>query len=207
MRALIVVDVQNDFCPGGALAVKGGDEIVKGINEIMEDYDIVVATQDWHPANHGSFASTHNAAPFSMGELDGLPQVFWPTHCVQDTSGAEFHPDLDVSYAKIIQKGQDPTVDSYSAFYDNGGKNPTGLAEYLSEMNVEEVEIVGIATEFCVKSTVVDALNEGFRVSVLMDFCRGVDPQGSAEASLGMFLSGAEIIGDVLKMEVIWKGK
>ena len=174
MRALIVVDVQNDFCPGGSLAVEGGDEIVKGINNIMEYYDVVVLTQDWHPAGHGSFASAHGAEVFSMGELDGSPQVMWPTHCVENTDGAEFHPDLDTSYAAVFPKGQNKNIDSYSGFYDNNGKNPTGLTDYLRENHVDTVEICGLATDFCVKHTAIDAVKEGFKTKVILNFCRGV---------------------------------
>ena len=168
-KALIVVDVQNDFCEGGPLAVSGADEILAPINElIMSDvFDVVVLTQDWHPANHSSFKE--NNGP-------------WPRHCVQGTSGADFksglaiypYDDLVTPWPKIIQKGMDPAIDSYSGFYDNDGKNPTGLTEYLKDMEIDEVYCVGLALNFCVKATALDAVKEGFKTFVYLPGCRGI---------------------------------
>ena len=179
MKALIVVDVQNDFCPGGSLAVTGGDEIVPGINAAVEsdEYDCVVFSQDWHPEGHGSFASAHNVEPFTMGELNGSPQMMWPDHCVQDTEGAEFHEDLVIpEWAKIIQKGLDKNIDSYSAFYDNDKKTSTGLTEYLRELGVTHVDICGLALPYCPTFTAEDALNEGFETNILWELTRAIDP-------------------------------
>ena len=178
MKALIVVDVQSDFCPGGSLAVTDGDQIVKGINELVEsdEYGCVVFTKDWHPKDHGSFASAHGAELFTMGELNGSPQMMWPDHCVQNTEGAEFHKDLVIpDWAKIIEKGLDKKVDSYSAFYDNDHKSSTGLAEYLREMEVEEVAVVGLALDYCAKFTAEDSLNEGFKTDILWDLTKAVN--------------------------------
>jgi len=177
MKALIVVDVQNDFCPGGALEVKEGDQVVPFINRIMGNYDFVCITQDWHPKNHGSFASVQNKDVFSMGELDGGPQVMWPDHCVQYSPGAQFHPELNAKEGEhwFFQKGEDPTVDSYSGFYDNNQKNPSGLDELLRTKGVTEVDICGLATDYCVKFTALDAIKEEFKVRVLLEGCRGVN--------------------------------
>jgi nicotinamidase/pyrazinamidase len=176
-KALIIVDVQNDFCPNGALAVNGGDEVVPVINDIMSKFEMVIATQDWHPKNHGSFASVQNKPAFSMGELNGQPQVMWPDHCIQATHGSDFHPDLKVDFDthRIFFKGMDKNVDSYSGFYDNNGKNPTGLAAYLEVNDVEEVYICGLATDYCVKFTALDCVSEGFKTFVIADACRAVE--------------------------------
>jgi nicotinamidase/pyrazinamidase len=197
-KALLVIDVQNDFCPGGALAVKEGDKIVPYINDLISKYfkndDLVVATQDWHPKSHGSFASTHNAPVFSMGKLNGVDQVMWPDHCVQETQGAEFHPEL-LDVPTVFCKGMDPTVDSYSAFFDNCGKNPSGLDGYLKENGVQEVLVVGLATDYCVKYTALDAVKLGYKVSVELKGCRGVDMNGSVDAAISeMRESGVSII-------------
>lgn len=179
MRALILVDIQNDFCPGGALAVQEGDRIVPLVNRLAPRFDLVVATQDWHPAGHGSFASSHpGAAPGTLGELAGLPQVFWPDHCVQGSPGAAFHPELDLRPVEaIFRKGTDPAIDSYSGFFDNGHRKSTGLAGYLKEKGVDEVTVVGLATDYCVKFTALDAAKQGFRTTVVEDACRGVELQ------------------------------
>jgi nicotinamidase/pyrazinamidase len=175
-RALILVDLQNDFCPGGALAVRDGDAVVPLANRLMPDYDLVVATQDWHPAGHESFASRHGKRPGELIELHGLPQVLWPDHCVQASRGAAFHPDLETKpIAKVFQKGLDPRVDSYSGFYDNGRQNPSGLAEYLRAEGVTDVDVVGLATDYCVKFTALDAAKEGFKTRVIKAACRGVE--------------------------------
>ena len=174
MKALIIVDVQNDFCPGGALAVPEGDVIVPGINKIAQDFDIVVTTQDWHPKNHGSFASNHeDAKPYELGILSGRKQVLWPDHCVQGTTGAELHHDLSVNGQNFL-KGTNPTADSYSGFFDDDGAS-TGLDEYLQKMNVVQVYVCGLATDYCVKFTALDALRQGYATTVLKDLCRGVN--------------------------------
>lgn len=174
--ALILVDIQNDFCPGGALAVPDGDAVVAKANAAMADHELVVATQDWHPADHGSFAANYpGKTPFQMAELAGLPQVLWPVHCVQGTPGAEFHPDLDLSrVTKVFPKGTDPTIDSYSGFFDNGQRHSTGLGEWLQAQGVGAVTICGLATDYCVRATALDALRLGFRVTLLSAACRGV---------------------------------
>ncbi|MEN9358639.1 MAG: bifunctional nicotinamidase/pyrazinamidase [Verrucomicrobiota bacterium] len=174
--ALILVDIQNDFCPGGALAVPDGDAVLAKANAAMADHDLVVATQDWHPANHGSFAANHpGKAPFQVVQLAGLPQVLWPVHCVQGTPGAEFHPGLDLSrVTKVFPKGTDPAIDSYSGFFDNGQRQSTGLGEWLKAQGVDAVSICGLATDYCVRATALDALRLGFRVRLLLDACRGV---------------------------------
>ena len=177
MRALIVVDLQNDFMPGGALAVPSGDEVVVIANRLMSRFSLVLATQDWHPPNHGSFASQHvGCKPGDVIELGGLRQVLWPDHCVQDTLGAEFHPDLSrVAIDKIFQKGVDPEIDSYSTFFDNAHRRSTGLGDYLREQSIDEVYLLGLATDYCVKFSALDAVTEGFRTVVVEDGCRGID--------------------------------
>lgn len=177
MKALIIVDVQNDFCPGGALAVENGDAIIDIINRLQHQFDLVVATQDWHPADHKSFAANH--ADKNIGdviELAGLPQVLWPTHCVQNTDGAAFHPRLQTqNIARIFRKGEDETVDSYSGFFDNGHRRATGLGVYLKEQKATQVFVCGLATDYCVKFTALDARELGFDVTLIEDACRGVE--------------------------------
>lgn len=198
MRALILVDIQNDFCPGGALAVQEGDRIVPLVNRLAPRFDLVVATQDWHPAGHGSFASSHpGAAPGTLGELAGLPQVFWPDHCVQGSPGAAFHPELDLRPVEaIFRKGTDPAIDSYSGFFDNGHRKSTGLAGYLKEKGVDEVTVVGLATDYCVKFTALDAAKQGFRTTVVEDACRGVElqPGDVAKAFEEMRAAGVRVV-------------
>lgn len=207
-RVLLVVDCQNDFCPGGNLAVKDGDKIVPGINDLIASgsFDILVFTQDCHPQNHGSFASNHpGKKPFEMGELGGLPQMLWPDHCVQGTKGMDFHPDLEVpTNSYLIFKGMDPEVDSYSAFYDNNGKNPSGLAEYLRNMEIEEVLVVGLAFNYCVLFTALDAKSEGFRTIVIEDLCKSaeVNTGDHEEAKKKMIANGIEVVKkDATKLE------
>jgi nicotinamidase/pyrazinamidase len=177
MRALIFVDIQNDFVPGGALAVREGDRVVPVANAVSPRFDLVVATQDWHPADHGSFAVNH--AGKRVGEvidLHGLPQVLWPVHCVQGTRGAEFVAGLDVSrVARVFRKGTDAEIDSYSGFYDNGHRRSTGMGEWLSERGVRDVYVMGLATDYCVKFTALDARRLGFEVTLIEDGCRGVE--------------------------------
>lgn len=176
MRALILVDIQNDFCPGGALAVADGDAVVSIVNRLMTTVDLVVATQDWHPENHGSFASNNPGRKvFDLADLGGLPQVMWPAHCVQWTGGAQFHPGLNTRrIARVFPKGTDPTIDSYSGFFDNGKRKATGLCEWLKTQAVDEVLICGLATDYCVKATAIDAAQLGFRTVLIEDACRGV---------------------------------
>ena len=175
--ALIIVDVQNDFLPGGALAVAEGDRVVPVANALMDRFELVVATQDWHPANHGSFAANHPGRKIGeVIDLNGLPQVLWPVHCVQDTAGAEFAPGLDVKrIGRVFRKGTDPGIDSYSGLYDNGHRRSTGLGEFLKQSGVSDVYVMGLATDYCVKFTALDAAAAGFRVHLIEHGCRGVE--------------------------------
>lgn len=175
--ALILVDIQNDFCPGGALEVPKGDEVVPVANRVQEKFDLVVATQDWHPPDHGSFASQHEGKePGQVIDFHGLEQVLWPDHCVQGSKGAELHPDLDHrKVAAIFRKGTDPAIDSYSGFHDNGHRKSTGLAGYLRDLGVKTVYLVGLAADVCVKFTGLDARREGFETYLLLDGTRGVE--------------------------------
>ncbi len=179
MSALILIDLQNDFMPEGALAVPDGNAVIPVANRLVRSFDLVVATQDWHPPGHSSFASQHPGKnPGDTIELDGLRQELWPDHCVQGTSGAELHADLDVRrMTRIFQKGTDPRIDSYSAFFDNAHRKSTGLADYLKEKGVSEVYLMGLATDYCVKFSVLDAVELGFRANVIQDGCRGIDLQ------------------------------
>jgi len=186
-QALILVDLQNDFLPGGALGVPGGDEVIPIANKLMDDFGIVVATQDWHPSDHGSFAANHpGKQTFEQTELNGLPQTLWPIHCVQGTPGAGFAPGLEVDrITRIFQKGTDPGIDSYSGLYDNGHRQSTGLGEWLKEQGVKKVTVCGIATDYCVKFTALDALEAGFEVTLHRPACRGVDlSPGDVEAAV-----------------------
>lgn len=186
MRALVLVDIQNDFCPGGALAVPGGDAVVPVANRLMPRFDLVVATQDWHPADHGSFAVNRGAEPYQLGELGGLPQVLWPAHCVQGSAGAAFHPALDQSrITRVFPKGTDASIDSYSGFYDNGKRKATGLGDYLRGRGVDELFVLGLATDYCVRATALDAVGLGFAVTLVADGCRGVGLQpGDVEGAV-----------------------
>ncbi|WP_128514406.1 bifunctional nicotinamidase/pyrazinamidase [Tabrizicola thermarum] len=195
-QALIVIDVQNDFCPGGALAVAGGDEIINRINELMDDFSTVVLTQDWHPANHASFAANHpGAAPFSLTTMPYGPQVLWPTHCVQGTEGAAFHKALRTDPAQlIVRKGFRPEVDSYSAFFENDHATPTGLEGYLRSRGVTAVTLVGLATDYCVAYSALDAARLGFKAMVLEGAARAIDLNGSlAEARDKMRAAGVAL--------------
>ncbi len=197
MRALIAIDIQNDFCPGGNLAVAGGDEIIADVNAMMSDYDLVVLTQDWHPLGHSSFASSHlERSIFDVVEMPYGPQVLWPDHCVQGTHGAAFHRDLAVDRADvIIRKGMNASVDSYSAFFENDRKTPTGLDGYLKTRGVRDVTFVGLATDYCVNYSAVDAAGLGFRARVLTHACRAIDLNGSLKSALdGMKLAGVDIV-------------
>ena len=185
-HALIVIDVQNDFCPGGALAVPEGDAIIAGINGMMKQADAVILTQDWHPAGHSSFASSHpDQAPYSVIKMAYGPQVLWPDHCIQGSNGAAFHPDLDQSCADlIIRKGYNPAIDSYSAFFENDHITPTGLEGYLRSRDITRLTIVGLALDFCVHFSAVDAARLGFDVTVRQDLCRAIDLDGSLDDAL-----------------------
>ncbi len=187
MRALIVVDVQNDFLPGGALPVPRGHEVVEVINALIPGFDVVVATQDWHPEDHGSFAVHHGRAPGELGELAGLPQILWPTHCVQGSAGAQFAPGLrSEAFDAVFRKGQDATVDSYSGFFDNARRRDTGLDSWLRSRGVQEVTLVGLATDYCVKFTALDASALGYEVRLVRAACRGVElSAGDVERALG----------------------
>jgi nicotinamidase/pyrazinamidase len=177
MDALIIVDVQNDFVPGGALAVPEGDAVVPVCNRLAKAFDLVIATQDWHPANHGSFAASHPGRKIGdVIDLNGLSQMLWPVHCVQDTRGAEFVAGLDTSrFDRVFRKGTDPAIDSYSGFFDNGHRKATGLGEYLKQKGVTDVYVAGLATDYCVKFTALDAQSLGFKTSLIQDACRGVN--------------------------------
>ena len=184
-EALIVIDVQNDFCPGGALAVAGGDEIVAPINALMPEFPVRVLTQDWHPAGHSSFASSHDGLdPFSITQMPYGPQVLWPDHCIQGSTGAAFHDALVTDRADlVIRKGFRPEIDSYSAFFENDHTTPTGLEGYLRTRGVDTVTLVGLATDFCVNFSAVDAAKLGFRTRVIDSLCRAIDLDGSLSAA------------------------
>ena len=196
-QALIVIDVQNDFCPGGALAVTDGNAIVPGINALMQKVPCVVLTQDWHPADHSSFASEHpGAAAYDLTEMPYGPQVLWPDHCVQGSTGADFHAALHTDPADlIIRKGFRRAIDSYSAFFENDKTTPTGLEGYLRARGITDLVLVGLATDFCVAYSAQDAARLGFDVTVRLDLCRGIDLNGSLEAALGaMRAAGVRLV-------------
>lgn len=205
MRALILVDIQNDFLPGGALAVPDGDAVVPVANALMPGFSLVVATQDWHPADHGSFAANHpGRRPGEVIALGGLSQVLWPVHCVQGTRGAEFAGGLDrARIGRVFVKGTDPEIDSYSGFFDNERRKSTGLGEFLRESGVDEVVVLGLATDYCVKFTALDALSLGLRTVLVVDGCRGVELQAgdsaraieAVRAAGGVVVTSAELVG------------
>lgn len=186
MKALVVIDPQNDFCPGGALAVAEGDSIMQPINEMMGAFDLVILTQDWHPQGHSSFASSHDgAAPFSLTDMPYGPQVLWPDHCIQGSDGAAFHPALDTVRADaVIRKGSNPAVDSYSAFFENDKATATGLAGLLRDRGCEDLTMVGLATDYCVAWSALDGVANGFRVEVRLPTCRAIDLDGSLDKAL-----------------------
>ena len=186
MRALILVDIQNDFAPTGALPVPEGDQVVPVVNKLQEKFELVVATQDWHPEDHKSFAIHHNKQPGEVIQLNGREQILWPVHCVQGTKGAEFIPGLNMDkVARVFKKGMDPEVDSYSGFFDNDHKTGTGLMEYLREQGVDEVYIAGLALDVCVKFTAMDARSLGFKTFLVEDATRGVDVnEGDSEQAM-----------------------
>jgi nicotinamidase/pyrazinamidase len=199
--ALLVVDVQNDFCPGGALAVRDGDDVVPAINALMPRFPLVVATQDWHPAGHASFASSHpGCKPLDVIDLDGISQVLWPDHCVQGTAGADLHPELERYFFRaVIRKGTDPRVDSYSAFRDNHREHPTGLAGLLHELSVGHVVIVGLTTDYCAATSARDAVELGFSAEILLPATRPVGaPPGHTERTLAELRKIGVILRDTL---------
>lgn len=196
VQALIVIDVQKDFCPGGALAVPEGDKIVPAVNALMTEMDRVVLTQDWHPAGHSSFASSHSGTSANdVTEMPYGPQVLWPDHCIQGSVGAQFHADLQIDRADlIIRKGYNPAIDSYSAFFENDHSTPTGLEGYLRTRGIDELIMVGLAFDFCVNFSAVDAAKLGFRVTVREDLCRAIDLDGSGAAARdGMRAAGVAL--------------
>ncbi|MGV1789057.1 bifunctional nicotinamidase/pyrazinamidase [Rhizobium sp. A37_96] len=200
MKALLLIDIQNGFCPGGNLPVPDGNQVVPVANTLIDSgqYDLIVASQDWHPAGHGSFASAHpGKKPFEMGTLSGKPQMMWPDHCVQGTADAELHPDLHVGDIDFIQqKGQNPSVDSYSAFRDNDQAALTGLAAYLRDKGVTELDLCGLATDYCVKFSALDAVDmlPGVTVRFIEDASRGIDPAGVKAAIDEMRTRGVTVI-------------
>lgn len=195
MKTLVIIDVQNDFIPGGSLSVQGGDEIVPVINSLQENFDLIVATQDWHPQNHMSFASNHDGKePFEQIEYDGMDQILWPDHCVQNSEGAEFHPVLDTNKIEaIIRKGMDPEIDSYSGFYDNGHKKSTGLTGYLKEKAANDLYFCGLAADVCVYFSIKDALAEGFSATLIEDATRALDNDKFAEMKKELQEKGMKI--------------
>ncbi len=198
MDALLVVDIQNDFLPGGALAVPEGDQVIPIVNRLMECFTLVLATQDWHPANHGSFAANHpNRQPGEVIDLNGIMQVLWPVHCVQGSYGAAFSTQFRTERLReVFRKGIDPGIDSYSGFFDNGRKRSTGLVEYLRGRSVDELFICGLATDYCVKFSALDSIDCGIRTRVIEDACRGVNlqPGDSAAAIAEIRNAGVSIV-------------
>src|SRR5690606_8099126 len=196
MKTLLIIDVQNDFIPGGSLPVPEGDQVVSLINRLQKEFDLVVATQDWHPVGHASFASSHAGnKEFDVVKINGLDQVLWPDHCVQGSTGAEFHPQLEtLRIESIFRKGTDPTIDSYSGFYDNAHLKSTGLSGYLKEKGANELYITGLAGEFCVYFSALDALTEGFSVTLIEDATRPLDDEAFETAKIDILRKGGRIL-------------
>ncbi|TGE29206.1 bifunctional nicotinamidase/pyrazinamidase [Hymenobacter metallicola] len=196
MKALLLIDIQPDFLPGGSLAVPEGDAVVPLANALQPHFDLVVATQDWHPQNHKSFAANHaGRQPFEQIDLHGLPQVLWPVHCVQGSAGAALAESLDANRIEtIFRKGTDPEIDSYSGFYDNGHRKATGLADYLRGKGVQQVYVAGLAADYCVYFTAKDALQEGFDTYLIEDATRPISPEGFAQAKADLEQLGGHII-------------
>jgi nicotinamidase/pyrazinamidase len=199
MKALILVDLQNDFCPGGTLAVPDGDRVIPVANRLQSQFELIVATQDWHPADHGSFAANHaGRRPGEVIELAGLEQILWPVHCVAGTPGAALHADLDQRrIAHVVHKGIERDLDSYSTFFDNAHRRSTGLAEYLHGLHVNEIVLCGLATDYCVKFSALDAVRLGFRTHVVSEGCRGIElyPGDIDRAMAEMRCAGVELSG------------
>ncbi|MFN2261078.1 MAG: bifunctional nicotinamidase/pyrazinamidase [Psychroflexus sp.] len=196
MKTLLIVDAQIDFMPGGNLEVKNGDQIVPEINAIQNDYDLVLATQDWHPKNHMSFAANHEGKnAFDEIEIDGNPQTLWPEHCVQCSQGAEFHPKLNLTKVEaIFRKGTNPEIDSYSAFYDNNHDKSTGLAGYLKEKKVETISVCGLAGDICVYFTIKDALKEGFKIELITKATKALDEDKFNQQKKELKAKGVEFV-------------
>ena len=196
-EALIIIDVQNDFCPGGRLEVAGGDEIVPGINALMADFQVIAVSQDWHPAGHSSFASSHPGHdPFTQIDMPYGAQMLWPDHCVQGTDGADFHPDLNLEPVQMnVRKGYNPQVDSYSAFFENDHQTQTGLAGYLRERGVQKVTLVGLALDYCVNYSAVDGAKQGFEMTVEQSLCRAIADETLTAARAGMIAAGVHLNG------------
>ncbi|RPA67217.1 bifunctional nicotinamidase/pyrazinamidase [Cyclobacteriaceae bacterium YHN15] len=203
MKALIIVDVQNDFIPGGALAVSEGDQIVPIVNQIQYQFDFIVATQDWHPADHGSFAVNHRGKKIGdFIDLNGVQQILWPVHCVQGSFGADFHSELSRGkWRKVFQKGTNPMVDSYSGFFDNNRRGDTGLSSYLKENGITEIFVCGLAADYCVKFTVLDGISEGFKTHLIVDATKAVNlqPEDYEKSLQEMRSAGAILVnsGDI----------
>lgn len=195
-EALIVIDLQNDFCPGGALAVAGGDEIVPLVNDLIRHAEHVILTQDWHPAGHSSFASSHpGSQPFTQIDMPYGKQTLWPDHCIQGSIGSDFHSGLAWTKTEmVIRKGYRPGIDSYSAFFENDHVTPTGLGGYLRERGIGAITLVGLATDFCVAYSALDAIRQGFAATVRLDACRGIDLNGSVEHMIGQMRDAGVVL-------------
>ncbi len=200
MKTLIITDIQNDFIPGGALPVPGGDTIIEMINDIMDKFDLIIATQDWHPASHKSFASNHEGKkPFDQIMLQGINQILWPDHCIQGTTGADFHPLLNIRPIEaIFRKGTNPEIDSYSCFYDNGHYKTTGLAGYLREKKADELFFCGLAGDFCVYYSILDALQEGFSITLIENAVRAINQQSFEEQKFRLKEQGVKVIWEMI---------
>lgn len=195
LKALLIVDIQNDFMPNGSLAVAKADEIVPLINELQDAFNCVIASKDWHPENHASFAAMHQKKPGDLIQLDGIEQILWPIHCVQNSPGSDFFPSLETDkIQKIFYKGVEQRVDSYSCFFDNARKKDTGLHTWLSKESIAELFICGLASDYCVKYTVLDALSLGIKVNVIEDACRAVNKTDGEKAMQEMSEKGASIL-------------
>ena len=196
MKTLIIVDLQNDFLEGGSLAVPNGNDVIPVLNEIQKDFDLIVATQDWHPQNHKSFAAEHPGKnEFEVIDLNGLQQVLWPVHCVQGSFGAEFHQDLEKNNIEaIFRKGMDPEIDSYSGFYDNGKRKNTGLFGYLKDRKVSEVFVAGLAADFCVYFTANDAIDLGFKTTIIEEASKPINAENWAKLKLDFKQKGGNIV-------------
>ena len=196
MKTLVLVDIQNDFLKGGSLAVPEGEKIIKPINKIIKQYDLVIATKDWHPKNHISFASNHPDKKIGdIINVNGVDQVLWPDHCIQNSYGSDFPEQLDISkLAKVIYKGSDANIDSYSGFFDNGHFHSTGLSDYLKSNDINKIDYVGLATDYCLKYTAIDSVSEGFKTRVLINCIKGIEEKGCELALNEMKSKGIELI-------------